>query len=120
MRQKLFETFLAASLAVSLAGCGTLEAYFSPGSQEAISVKQNAEKALTAAHTLHDAASLTASASFKSGACTNDCATKVNSYIQGSYTLLKDADGLSDPTQIMADVTSAVALISDAKGMIHK
>jgi hypothetical protein len=118
MKRSLFKVFLASTLAVSVAGCGTISALFDPSSPQAVAAKQTAEKALIAAHSLHDGAALSASASFKSGACTNDCATKVNSYIQGSYVLLKDADGLSDPIQITADVTSAIALITDAKGLI--
>lgn len=92
-----------------LAGCTTLS------SPQAI---QDAQKALIAAHTLHDGFALTAASAARSGACVGSCAVTVKRYLDGSEKLLVDADGLSDPANIMADIVAATALISDAKGLL--
>jgi hypothetical protein len=110
---------LPAVLALGLTGCTSIAGWLTDRSPTLTSVDQGTKKALTAAHALHDAFALSASAAAKSGACTNDCATKVKHYLDGSAKLLTDADGLSNPADIMADIDAATRLISDAKGLVQ-
>lgn len=74
-----------------------------------------AKRILTAAHTLHDGAALGASTAARTGACVGACALKVKGLIDRSEALLVAADGLSDPTNISADVDAAIKLIVEAQ-----
>jgi len=74
-----------------------------------------AEQALTAAHSAHDALALSASAAANSGTCTNACATQVKTALDKSEALLVAADGLSNPSDIQADVAAAVAILETIK-----
>lgn len=116
LKRLLFATAMSAGLV--LGGCTTVEGWFTSGSPQATAAQQDAEKALTAIASIHDAVALSASAAAKSGACINDCATKVKSYLDGSEKLILDAKGLTNPVDIMADITAATALIADAKGLL--
>lgn len=105
--------FLQAAFAVLIllptAGCAStsLTALSTP-------VKQG----LTVAHTLHDGAVLVATAAYQDGKCVGACKTQVQSYIDKSETLLVEADGLSNPADIQADIVAATALITTAKGLL--
>lgn len=92
---------------LALSACGT------PGQNDQATIL--AKRILTAAHTLHDGAALSASAAARSGACTGACALKAKDLIDRSERLLVTADGLSDPTNISADVDAAIKLIVEAQ-----
>lgn len=93
-------------LALALSGCMTMQA-----DQVIITAK----KVLTAAHTLHDAVALSASAAARSNACVAACAVRLKDLIDRSETLLVTADGLSDATTITANVSAAIVLIQQAQ-----
>lgn len=92
---------------LALAACGT------PAQNDQATIV--AKRILTAAHTLHDGAALSASAAANTGACVGACAVRVKDLIDRSEALLVAADGLSDPTNISADVDAAVKLIAEAQ-----
>lgn len=93
-------------LALALTGCMTAQTD---------QVVLTAKKVLTAAHTLHDAVALSASAAARSNACVAACAVRLKDLIDRSETLLVTADGLSDATTITVDVNAAILLIQQAQ-----
>lgn len=92
-------------VAIALSGCMSMQA----------DVILTAKKVLTAAHTLHDAVALSASAAARSNACVAACAVRLKDLIDRSETLLVTADGLSDATTITANVSAAIVLIQQAQ-----
>jgi uncharacterized lipoprotein YmbA len=94
--------------ALALSGCATMQ------NDQAIAI---AKQSLTAAHVLHDVFALSASAAARSNACVATCAVQAKDYLDRSAAFLKTADGLSDPTNIAADVAAAVGLLNQAKGL---
>jgi hypothetical protein len=102
------------AVAISLAGCAGSLTVGTPQNIQAITI---AKQSLTAAHALHDVFALSASAAANSRTCIGTCATKAKDFLDKSEALLVAADGLSDPTNIAADVSAAVNLINQAKGL---
>jgi len=75
-----------------------------------------AEQTLTAAHVAHDAAVVTVTEGYNKGLIQPSQATIYRHDLDEAKKLLDDADGLSNPADIQADVGAAMALINDTKG----
>lgn len=84
---------------------------------------QSAEKALTAAHALHEASADVLTAAAKSGVCHATCAITAKAYLDQSETILIAADSLvklGDAVGIEAKIASATALISQIQNLSAK
>lgn len=105
---------------LSLPGCAALTAATGTVSSVAPQAMITAEKALTAAHALHEAAADAATIAANSNICVAACATKVKGYIDQSETLLLAADAAvkaGDTPGIQAKVSAAIAIISQVESL---
>lgn len=100
------KSIIVIGLVIGLSGCMTAQV------DEAV---VTAKKVLIAAHTLHDALALSASAAARSNACIAACAVKVKDLLDRSETLLVTADVLPDAAAITLNVNSALMLITQAQ-----
>lgn len=123
MKRQLAALLAVALVATPLGACSVWDKYFCSTcslSTAAPSAMNAAKKALTAAHTLHQAAAEGMTAAAQSGLLHGSNAVTAQNYLDQSETYLGAADNLvaaGDATGIEAKVASATALISQVEAL---
>ncbi len=107
-------------LGLSLGGCSAVSALNGTVSDVAPQAVITAEKVLTAAHALHEAAADGATIAANSNLCISTCATKVRGYIDQSETILLAADAAlkaGDTVGVQAKVSAALSIIATIESL---